>query len=688
MRWRRATVSGVLAAAVTASLVLINVIAARVAPRFDVTATGEHHLAPRTARLIEKLDGDYEIVVAVNRSELDPNAYRQVRDVLDALDAATPHVRTTEVDTGRADGLERYRELVERLVKRDQAGLDAYDALAEQAIGASREVAVFLSDRVAPSLENLRDAIPESAPNASVNREAFAQRAEVARLAARELAQLADEAERTLDEPGAVPRPDRAGAVVLPGLDGVASQLAALSDELADFAASESQPEEARAIAGSLAPSASAMRDRAASPADSLRHAEPPDVLRIADALGQTDAVLVIGPDGLTAVDLGVLFPTALELEAMGLGSGDVRGRAEELFATAIGTFALPARPIVVLVHGEDRPILDATHAYDYLRQRLNVRGIDLVEWPCVADPDPPVLTELDPAGDRPVVYTTLTPDSGATSGGMNGVERAQRFADALQGLIDQGAPLLLNLNVSVLPTYGTDDPVEGVLDRLGLAGDLGRPLLSERVTARGRVVETDHVVRALDVDHPIARAVRGLNTKFTWPVPIDVKDSGATVLYEVGDGAWAESEWVRLRRTPRDQRALLPDPPEFDPGRDDDAGPWAVVVAGERAHDDGTQRFVVIGSNDWAVDPVAGEAITVDTVPRPANPGNAELFEAAVSWLAGQDDLIAESVESRVVPTVRGLSDAQLSGVRWLVIAGLPGLVLAGGIAWRVIRG
>ena len=688
IRWRRATLSGVLVAAVTASLVLVNVIAARVTPRLDVTATGEHRLAPRTTRLIERLEGEYEIVAAVNRAAVEPNAYRQVRDVLGALDASSPLVRTTEIDTGRADGLERYQDLVERLVERDRGALDAYRTRVGDAIGGAREVATFLAQQVAPSLENLRDAIPDSAPSAAVNREAFGQRGEVARLAARELAQLADQAEKTLGEPGVVPRPDRAGAVVLPGLDGVGSQLAALADELAAFAASESQPQEARAIAGTLAPSGSAMRDSAATAADALRHAEHPDVLRVADALGQTDAVLVIAPEGLTAIELGVLFPTAIELEAMGLGTGDVRGRAEELFATAIGTLALPARPIVVLVHGEDRPILDATHAFDYIRRRLGVRGIDLVEWACVVDPEPPVLTALDPDGDRPVVYTTLTPDSGTSSGGMNGVERAQHFADTLQSLIDRGAPLLLNLNVSVLPTYGTDDPIAGVLERLGLAADLGRPLLSERMTARGRLVQTDHVVRSLEIDHPIAGAVRGLNTKLTWPVPIDVNDGGAAVLYEIGGGAWAESEWVRLRRTPREQRPLLPDPPEFDAGRDNNVGPWAVVIAGERAHEDGAQRFVVVGSNDWAVDPVAGEAVSVDGVQRPANPGNAELFEAAVSWLAGQDDLIAESVSSRVVPTVRGLSDAQLAGVRWLVIAGLPGLVLAVGIAWRVLRG
>jgi hypothetical protein len=131
-------------------------------------------------------------------------------------------------------------------------------------------------------------------------------------------------------------------------------------------------------------------------------------------------------------------------------------------------------------------------------------------------------------------------------------------------------------------------------------------------------------------------------------------------------------------------------DPPAADSQRDDTVGPWTVAWAATRDDPalDRPQRLVVVGSNDWFVDQVTGEMTVVDGRPVARNPGNAELFEASVQWLAGRDELIASSPSAVAVPLIRPLSEVQLRLIRWLVIGAMPVLVLIVGLAWRVIRG
>ncbi len=71
-----------------------------------------------------------------------------------------------------------------------------------------------------------------------------------------------------------------------------------------------------------------------------------------------------------------------------------------------------------------------------------------------------------------------------------------------------------------------------------------------------------------------------------------------------------------------------------------------------------------------------------------PVNPGNAELFEAAVLWLAGEDELVAQSAGARATPLVGDIAPGRLAAVRWALVAGLPLATLILGIAWRVTRG
>ena len=197
--------------------------------------------------------------------------------------------------------------------------------------------------------------------------------------------------------------------------------------------------------------------------------------------------------------------------------------------------------------------------------------------------------------------------------------------------------------------------------------------------------------------EHPISGAIRGLPILLPWPIALD-RSSGEheiVVLAAIpGDAAtWSETQWLRLwqaQGVPEQERHLIPEQPQFTEGVDQRDGPWTVAAAVERrsAETGGRQRLVAVGSNIWYTDRVAfnlvaGEAGRAVT----AWPGNLELFESSVYWLAGQERLIAQSVTARATPRVREMSKGELGVLRWGVVAGLPLAVLVVGGLLRLVR-
>jgi hypothetical protein len=317
-----------------------------------------------------------------------------------------------------------------------------------------------------------------------------------------------------------------------------------------------------------------------------------------------------------------------------------------------------------------------------------------VVMWEAAVDPERPPLARLDPRGDRPVVYIVFNTASFAGGGtGPSGPERAQKLGEVVAGLVNAGKPVLMSVFPSTMPTYGEPDPTTAWMAGFGLEALSGKPILRERTLPEGRRVDAALALRAIESDHPMAQALRGLPTKLEWPIAIRSNASSqaaVTPLFRIDDKqAWGESQWLSYMQVPIAQHASVPNPPTKD-SRDDANGPWMVGCAVERGVPGlaQPQRLVIVGSNSWFTDQVMGEAASVDGRIVPANPGNLELLEASIYWLAGQDDAIAQSATARAVPLIRSLDPGTLVLLRWLAIAGLPGAVLGLGVLWRVVRG
>ncbi len=692
--------------------VLLNAVATRYAMRVDVTSTRDQLLSPRTSLVMERMQAPYRIVVAADMATADRGARKRLEGILSEMRRASLSFSATTIDTGSARGMEDYRALLKDLVTRDQAVITAHGEVVESGRTAARGLATWLNESASPGLSAVEQAIPGLDEPSQRFRQSIQQSAARSRLLSRSLSEAAGRAADALRRQlGDLPLPatDAAATELIEAFEPAVAWMTQAADELETYSKQRAtdgpSAEQARELVGPMR----ARRDQAAITLDALRRLSRPDILRIADVLEKGQAALIIGPPevGIGALDLATILPPPSATALPG-AAGDQSRRVEEVLGTALATLMSPTRPVLVIVHAEPRPFFDSVQIFTALSQRLRSRGIDVVEWACLVEPEPPGLASLNPKGDRPVVYATLSPDSSTSSrvdGEPTGAQRAQRLGEVLARLADAGNALLISINPSLLPTYGQTDPTVAVLERFGLAAESGRPLLRGTTTPRGQIVETELTVIAPDGTHPIQAGIRGLTTLVPWPVTLYERapdgNARATVTplltIPASESLWLESQWLRLWRTPRDQRALVPDPPTFDEGQDGrwpdgkpgSTRPWIIAAAAERAElNKPVQRLVAVGSNSWNIDQITQRGLSVDGRVVPANPGNMELMEASVLWLAGEGSLIAQSPEAVSVPVVGNITEAQGRTLRLSLILGLPLLMLLLGIAYRVVRG
>lgn len=704
-RWLSWALAGVLALAVTAALVLVNVIASDHPARIDLTVGGRHRVSPRTDALLDSLGGNYEIVLGLDPRQADRRSLDHARDVLDAFARRSDRVGFTELDLGSSAGIGQADALIARIADERGAILDERAALLTTAIDELDSGATYF-EQLATGLAGVRDAIPADAPGSANNRAYFDQRAAVARVGARELHELVEPLRAELTEgslPGGLTDSNAMLEPARASLNGLLGQLVTLASDLDQFANAEAMPGAARDAAVPWAKSLRGRRDRVSVVADRMDRAKPLSLVDAARALQTGQTLLVIGPpnEGVRAIDLLELLPHSDALERAGVTAGVILGqRAEQLVFTALATLARPDRPIVVLVHAEAQAgVLDSGPLFTDLRRRLGTRGIDVAEWPVAVEADHPDLGAYEGDRDRPVVYVTLTPDSTGGSRGdsaQSGAARAGMLGATVSRLIARGEPVLVSANPSIFPTYGDPDPVVAPLERFfGLTVRTGTPLLAQHAGPRGAVVSTETRVVPRGDAHAIASAASGLPTLLPWAVGIDAAaregvTSAELLAIEDTSAVWAESSWLGYWQTPRNQRGVVGVVPEFTEGDDVRRDRWVVGVAAERSDtpDGRPARLVVVGSNGWMLDPIAARRDEVVDGRSPlAFPGNAELFEAAVLWLAEQDELIAPSGEARPVALVQ-ISGAQKRVLSWVLLAGLPGLILLGGVVHRVVRG
>jgi len=700
------TMLGLLAA--VASIAFANVIAARFAPRFDVTASGEHRLSPRAEVVLARLSAPARLIVAADFQRVSPEAFRDTNDVLDRF-TRTGKLELALIDLGSPAGQKQYQDILAELIARDRSELQSQAAAVRSAATAASEVAAWTQTALSRTLDDLRSALPQGTSGpVQQARAALEQRAAGARIAGRDLAGALAKIEEPLNNRIGdleLPATDRAGESLRRDIRTGADQISQIVGEVRRLSRVSEFGDGFAARAAAAADAIAQQRDRLSVIAESLSRLLRPGVLRVASALRQSAAAILVPPSGnrLTAIPLDELFP-AREIVLSAGARADNRRRVEEFLTASIASTLLEKPPIAVFVHAEERPYVTEAPFLAQLRDGLLMKGVDIAEWSVLLEAEPSGLARLDPSRTRPAVYIILPPDSttAARPGEQRGgIERSQRLGAAVDHDPVLSQNILLSLNPSIQRTYGDADPFLPVLQRFGIESAAGKPIFTERFDQGKREVETDRTVIAGSAGDSSQTAlahrqgaIRGLPTYLPWPIGLKAgKDAGAsaTSLLQIpGDeNIWGESSWLLIWQTPRAQRSALAGSPKFDSGKDD-RGPWSVAIASElpASATSPAQRLLAVGSSGWFFDSLTQPGVQIDGRVLAPFPGNQELFDSALYWLAFADELIAQSPQANSIPLIGSIDPARLLWLRLIIILGLPLCVLALGIVHRAVFG
>jgi len=639
---------------VAASLIAVLAVAGaeRLRARYDLTATRQHALSPRTQKILEQLDAPHEIAVVADLAAVSPLARTAVDDVLAEFARAAPEIRVTTIDAGQAGQEDRFAALLTRLTDLYADDIETRSAALDRALAARERATSLLQDAAAQIAQLAQDADPAT-------RAPIENLAAALRIRARESSAAAEQIETTRSQ-------SLLGSPLAPLDDALRAARSTLESIQADATAVRQRLAASNTGAQRALEALTAARDEAAAELDALERLGTSELYAVVRALEQGDAVVVASEEGATAV--------------------------------AFASLSLEARPIVVLTHPWPIRLTDGAGAPNPnagplavagLLDRLRLRGIDAAEWPVATQDAPPDLTDIHPTGDRPVVWAVL----GTVAANEQTAIANGKLATAIEDLLRAGEPLLLSYSPSTLPGAGATDLLTAPLAPLGVTLDTGRPLIQIRQTANGDQPDPGFTLTAAASDHPVAEAVGGLTTRLGWISPINLDPASgvsAAPLLRVEDAqnTWAESQWIDLWTSSSASRRR---PPQLNPNLDDADGPWTVAAAVERANPDDpadTQRLVVVGATAWFFDASILPARRVDGRIAAAFPGNGELFDASVAWLAGQDQLIAPGAVARDIPRIKPIPSDQLILVRWALALGPAAAVLLIGAAVRIIRG
>jgi hypothetical protein len=687
--------AAVLVLAFTACCVLGVMMTTRVHTRKDVTATREHELSPRTRQLLAGLDRDLTLVVAADFKAIDAATYNRTRDVLELFD--TGRLKVSMVDTSSDKGQQEYEKVIAGLADRDRFTIEAATAAVAEAAKRAEALAAAL-DTVQTLLLDVKNKQVRD-PNAKPGDSYLSTNAATVRIAMQDLRVAAKNARAQLTAVDAithVPAIDKAIAELKKPVDAGSTVAARLGDDFDSLAKDPASSEADKAVAGQLLAPLRAARNGAGSLSADLAGIDVPRVLKIARALQIRRAALLIdnnakpGSIGVRPIDVDTLL-------AAGGPGVDLRARTEDAVAGALAAMSSGVHPIVCIVHGA--PTRLAANDWPMLRrvgQQLSMRGIDMVEWAVAVDRDmPPYLAADSPS--RPVVFVTITAGSGNNP--QAAAAGTVAFSKALNALIASGRNVLLSVNPSHVPGTGSPDPFTECLTPLGIEVDSGRPLLqTEKVDTRMATVPRQDVFDPHAI-HAISSAISGLRLRLQWPVPINPPKAAVNVRAEAvvtvpADGTrWAESEWQEFYSAVarlKGDYTQIGNPPTKDSPRDGTAtgSSWTLAMAVENdAPGHPRQRVVVVGANGWFLDDLTDAQGEYDGRLIPFFPGNLQLLESSVHWLAGQDDQILRGAVIGGNVTIPAMSPAQQAWLRWLLIAILPALALAAGVAYRALR-
>jgi len=655
-------------AAVLVLVVLINWIAYRQFVRFDLTATRNYSLSPQTLKVLQNLEGSYQIVTLFSRSG---EHVDQALDLVEEYQRYAPQLTVQHIDPVRDLGhMETfYRNLRDRY----QDQLESLDQIIREGQKALDQIGEVVSE-----LQNPLRLLLEQPAWADEDLKQFTQ--SVAQAFGRFASDI-DVVDQQIEQMRNSPLPrysqgitmllnllvefdqkvfavviDRFTSAVDSGssVAAVADQMLAVTDRLQRARADMTQVISKLEDAGTV-----------------------DDYDKLVGQLESPDAVVMIGPHQVRIVALNEMLRQA-ESDPSRPGSSPRLGfQGEEKLTSALIDMGLEHRPMVVFVNAGQYQALGARGIFEQVAQRLRNVNFQVEQWSPIPQRGPmgqTIAPGPPPEGDsgQKVVWVILPADPPNPMNPMAG-GGAQQAADLLEQRLEAGHAALVM--VSMMPTmsqFGGGNPIVEKLPPWGISPQTDRLILRQ-------VVLPDHqhqtspqlLIEQWPSDMPITRALAGVQGLFVHASPL-VLGSGEGQQVSVWPLVQVSGEDLWTQRNPD-----LASNPKLDPATA--GGPFVIAAASQR---DG-KRLVVVADPAWASDQIttAGPRGLPAEIFGAAFPANAELFVNSIYWLASLDHLIAASARTQDIRRTGPMSRAYMESLYWFLLLGMPIVVILAGV-------
>jgi ABC-type uncharacterized transport system involved in gliding motility auxiliary subunit len=341
--------------------------------------------------------------------------------------------------------------------------------------------------------------------------------------------------------------------------------------------------------------------------------------------------------------------------------------KGEEAFSGAILELAESRKPKVLLTQGHGEASLDdqAATGLSGLSGLIGKENVEIGGWTSLGQADVPADTDL-------LVI------AGA---------RARFIEPELQAFgryLDRGGRMLVLVDPDFAPAGGLLET--GLESWLAAYGVQIGPNIVVDPGATVPFTSAETLTAGATGAHPIVRSLEQARVGVIVALARSVgagrapQGTAAQVLLETTAEGWGESDLVNLRAVAKDDKDLTGPVPlavavaaasktDLPPGMEEDDPVPPQADAGEEDSKAPTWRLVVVGDSDFA---------TNGMLPLSGNP---TMLANSINWLLDRQKLLG--IGPKKPEQVRmALSPGQLSGITWLVLAGLPALAIAAGIA------
>jgi ABC-2 type transport system permease protein len=630
-------VSGIL---LVVALISVNNVAmfdlARI--RIDATGSRAYTLSEQTSNLLNSLENPWKIVILLDDARVAKPVVRQVDEVLRRYKDGSEFVEVERINPAEPNSIIQYESLLRDLLEIYSSEL----SLAEEGIANASDTFTSLM-----LFASSTSAWAEQVTSITLQ----SKEKETLQVLSSSLALLGSEGDLILNEVRKAMRVDASQPLPQISLarDILVSATGQWSQELAEVAwwLSEGRSAEIKAVCENEVEQFEKIALDLAQADDALRRLGDLELGQLAKQLATGEGAIILSPTRATMIPANLIFPNSgFTQESTAF---DQRFRGEQIISSAMRSLQSSVQPTVVFAHAEKQSLLgyrENNVDLNAVKGLLETSQFKVVEWIPHNGPRPST-----PEG--PVVWVVIPPSSRA---GLRPSAREQSLLDATSGLFAGGEAVLLNIQPSLLPRYGKDDPWSVVLRDIGITVDTEHVLVEQIAVGPNQLkVQRSQMIDDMHSDHIIARGVSG--RLIFLPFPIQVIGGEPLIVVEPTEDHWLDSKW--------EMEAL------------NSAGKTSIIspiqIASAVEYHDGA-RAVVIGSGGWLLSWAADRAVSLGgNQVAMVNPGNSELLLASIEWLSGLDDWIAASPLGQQSSRVVGLT--QTAYVFWsiVLVLGVP---------------